>query len=209
MDDKLFIDKLSRPENWTTWKFQMERMQKAKGLWGMLIETDTLAADANALAQAEFTKWKERAFSMLVLNVNTPQLYLITSTQTPRVAWTTLKGHFERDALANKLSLKKKYFRCEMKEGDRLTEHLKQMKVLKDQLSAIGAVIEEEDQIVTLLGSLPSSYATIVTALETKIDNLTLQFVKQALINEEQKRVNGNSSGATTSGGASAMMGKC
>ena len=96
-----------------------------------------------------------------------------------------------------------------MKEGDRLTEHLKQMKVLKDQLSAIGAVIEKEDQIVTLLGSLPSSYATIVTALETKIDNLTLQFVKQALINEEQKRVNGNSSGATTSGGASAMMGKC
>ena len=58
------------------------------------------------------------------------------------------------------------------------------------------------------MGGLPSSYATIVTALETKIDNLTLQFVKQALINEEQKRVNGNdnSSGATTSGGASAMM---
>ena len=84
-----------------------------------------------------------------------------------------------------------------MKE-DRLTEHSKQMKVLTDQLSAIGAVIEEEDQIVTLLGSLPSSYATIVTTLETKIDNLTLQFVKQALINEEQKRINGNdnSSGA-------------
>lgn len=41
-----------------------------------------------------------------------------------------------------------------MKEGDRLTEHLKQMKEPTDQLSAIGAVIEEEDQIVTLLGSL-------------------------------------------------------
>ncbi|KAF0044773.1 hypothetical protein F2P81_003931 [Scophthalmus maximus] len=40
-----------------------------------------------------------------------------------------------------------------------------------------------------------------------KLDNLTLQFDQQALINEEQKRVNvnDNSSGATTSGGASAM----
>lgn len=85
------------------------------------------------------------------------------------------------------------------------------MKELTDQLGAIGAVIEEEDQIVTLLGSLPSSYATIVTALETKLDNFTLQFVQQALINEEQKRVSadgnygsGMSSG-TASGGASVM----
>lgn len=68
-----------------------------------------------------------------------------------------------------------------MKEGDHLSE---QMKKLTDQLSAIGAVIEEEDQIVTLLGSLPPGYATIVTALRTEIDNLTVQFVQQALINE-------------------------
>lgn len=153
----------------------------------MLTEEDTLAPDANAAAQDEFTKQREKAFSMLVLNVSTPQLYLITSCQTPKEVWTTLKGHFERDTLANKLFLKKNYFRCEMKEGDGLTEHLKQMKKLTDQLSAIGAVIEEENQIVTLLGSLPPSYATIVTALETKIDNLTLKFVQQALINEEQK----------------------
>lgn len=55
------------------------------------------------------------------------------------------------------------------------------MKELTDQLSAIGAVIEEEDQIVTLLGSLPPSYATIVLALETKIDNLTVQFYSTSI----------------------------
>ena len=91
-----------------------------------------------------------------------------------------------------------------MKEGESLTEHLKRMKELTDQLGAIGAVTEEEDQIVTLLGSLPSSYATIVTALETKMNDLTLQFVQQALINEEQKRVQtDDNSGGATSGGAS------
>lgn len=79
------------------------------------------------------------------------------------------------------------------------------MKELTDQLSAIEAVIEEEDQVVTLLGSLTPSYATIVTALEKKIDNLTLKFVQQALINEEQKRVNANDNSGGTSGGAAAM----
>ena len=204
MDDKLFIEKLSGPENWATWKFQMEHLLKAKGLWGLLTEEETLAAGANAEAQASYAKRREMAFSTLVLNVSTTLLYLITSCQTPKEAWTTLKGQFERNTLANKLFLKKKYFRCEMTDGSGLTEHLKQMKELTDKLSAIGAVIEEEDQIVTLLGSLPASYATVVTALETKIDNLTLTFVQQALINEEQKRVNDNSRGAT-SDGASAM----
>lgn len=206
MEDRLFIEKLSGPENWATWKFQMEHLMKAKGLWGMVMETDNVSEGANAQTRAEFEKRKEKAFSVLVLNVSTPQLYLITSCKTPKEAWDTLKGHFERDTLANKLFLKKKYFRCEMKEGESITEHLKRMKELTDQLGAIGAVIEEEDQIVTLLGSLPSSYATIVTALETKLDHLTLQFVQQALINEEQKRMSADGNyGGAASGGASAM----
>lgn len=52
---------------------------------------------------------------------------------------------------------------------------------------------------------MPPSYATIVTALETKINNLSLKFVQQALINEEQKRVNANDNSGGTSGGAATM----
>lgn len=65
-----------------------------------------------------------------------------------------LKGHYKRDTLANKLFLKKKYLQCEMKVGDCLTEHLRQMNALTDKQLEIGAVIEEEDPIFTLLGSL-------------------------------------------------------
>lgn len=41
---------------------------------------------------------------------------------------------------------------------------------------------------MTLLGSLPDSYSIIVTALETQKDPPTLEFVRQALMNEAQKR---------------------
>ena len=92
MEDKLFIDKLSRPENWAT-----------KGLWGIVMETEVLAADANANARAEFQRRKEKAFSVLVLNVSTPQLYLITSCQTPKEAWDTLRGHFEHQQAETQL----------------------------------------------------------------------------------------------------------
>ena len=87
-----------------------------------------------------------------MLAVSTSQLYLITSCEQPRNAWDTLRNHFERDTLANKLFLKKRYFRTEIKEGTSIETHLKYMKELTDKLAAIGPPIREEDQVITLLG---------------------------------------------------------
>ncbi len=57
------------------------------------------------------------------------------------------------------------------------------MKELTDRLAAIGAPIAEEDQVVTLLGSL--RYSTLVTALEARVDGISLNYVQQALAHEE------------------------
>ena len=64
--------------------------------------------------------------------------------------------------------------------------HIKTMKELTDRLAAIYAPIAEEDQVVTLLGSLPPSYSTLVTALEAR-GAITLSYVQQSLIREEQR----------------------
>jgi hypothetical protein len=76
----------------------------------------------------------------------------------------------------------------EMKEGTSVEAHLKSMKELTDKLAAIGAPISEEDQVVTLLGSVPHSYSTLVTALEARVDDVSLSYVQQALIHEERKK---------------------
>ena len=91
-----------------------------------------------------------------------------------------------RDTLVNKLMLKKQYFRMEMKKGSPIEAHIKAMKELTDKLAAIKAPISEEDQVLTLLGSLPSNYSTLVTALEAR-DAVSLSYVQQALIQEEQR----------------------
>ena len=95
-------------------------------------------------------------------------------------------NYFDRDTLANKLLLKKQYFRLEMKEGTSIEAHMKRMNELTDKLSALGAPIAEEDQVVTLLGSLPPSFQTLVTALEAR-DTVTLSHAQQLLIHEEKK----------------------
>ena len=107
------------------------------------------------------------------MSVNSSQLYHITSYEEPGRMWTALKNHFERNTSVNKLIFKKQYFRMEMAEGTPMEAHIKTMKELKDRLAAINAPIAKEDQVVTLLGSLPPSYSTLVTALEAR-DVVTL-----------------------------------
>ena len=186
-EEKWSIDKLDS-SNWLTWKFQIKHLLLAKGLWEQVEGTDVLAEDANDQARAEHTRRSRKAFSTIVMAVSTSQIYLITACENAKAAWDALRNHYERETLANKLFLKKKYFRMEMKEGTQIEAHLKQMTEITDRLAAIGAPIAEEDQVVTLLGSLPESYSTLVTALEAHVEDVSLNFVQQALIHEEQKR---------------------
>ena len=79
--------------------------------------------------------------------------------------------------MANKLFLKRQS----------IQDHLKSMKEIVDNPAAFGSAVAEEEQVVSLLISLPSSFATLVTALEAKGDELPLAFVYQGLINEEQE----------------------
>ena len=185
MDEKWVIDKLDG-SNWITWKFQMRHLLLAKGLWGYVDGSETLREDASAQQQADFRKASQKAFSTIVMAISTSQLYLITSVEEPKNAWDALRDHYERDTLANKLMLKKQYFRTEMKEGTSIENHIKHMKELTDKLAAIGAPISDEDKVVTLLGSLPRSYSTLVTALEAW-ENVSLSYVQQSLVHEEQK----------------------
>ena len=75
-----------------------------------------------------------------------------------------------------------------MKEGTSMELHLKHMKEITDKLAAIGAPISEEDQVVTLLGSVPPIYSALVTTLESRIDSVKLSYVQQALLHEERKQ---------------------
>ena len=136
----------------------MKHLLLAKELWGFIDGTEVIREGTTAVARTEHQKKAQKALSTLVMAISTSQLYLITSCEKPKDAWDALCNHFERSTLANKLMLKKEYFRMEMKENVSIEANLKKMKELTDKLAAIGAPISEEDQVVTLLGSLPSDY---------------------------------------------------
>ena len=77
-----------------------------------------------------------------------------------------------------------------MKKGTRISEHLRKIDELSDQLEAIRERVSEVLKVAVLLQSVQETYPTLVTALSARGDDeLTLVFVKQALLDEEQRRV--------------------
>ncbi len=109
--------------------------------------------------------------------------------------WSTRKFQMKHLLLAKGLgdiaegtrTLAAQYFLAEMEEGTKMETHLRQMKELTDRLAAIGAPVGEDDQVATLLGSLPEGYSTLVTALEAQVDDVQLDLVQQAVIGRRRK----------------------
>ena len=158
----------------------MKHLLMAKEVWEHVDSTVQPPGD-DAAAQARHNKAQQKAMATLVMGINSKLIYLVTSSATPKDLWDTVKAHFERNTMANKLFLKRQFFTTKMQEGQSVQDHLKCMKEVSDQLAALGSPVAEEEQVVALLISLPPSYATLVTAMEAKGDDL-LAFVQQALI---------------------------
>ncbi|TPX52978.1 hypothetical protein PhCBS80983_g06386 [Powellomyces hirtus] len=71
--------------------------------------------------------------------------------------------------------------RMVMEDGDGMLE----------QLGAIGAKVDSEGIITTLLYSLPQSFELLIVSLESRADDLTLEFLTARLLHEETCRSEG------------------
>ena len=62
------------------------------------------------------------------------------------------------------------------------------MKDIVDHLTAMNSPVSEEDQVMTLLASLPDSYGPLVITLGTQMTKLSWVLVHGAILDEESRR---------------------
>ena len=93
MEEQWSIEKLNG-SNWNTWKFQMKHLLMAKGLSSLVECSEVLASEAPVAAVALFQSRLHKALSIIVLAIDSSQLYLVTSCEEPKQARNALKNHF-------------------------------------------------------------------------------------------------------------------
>ena len=188
MSDKVVIEKLNG-ENYPTWKFKMELYLIKEGLWDVVNKEIPVKPEETWLTK------DGKARAAIGLRVADSQLGHIRKQTTAKAAWGALKDYHQKATLSNTVSLIRRLCSIRLHEGGNMEDHIHVMEDTMDQLAALSEAMEDKMAIAFLLSSLPESYATLITALETRPEgDLTLSLVKMKMV-EEYKRQSNHASG--------------
>lgn len=169
-----------------TWKFKMQMLLKGCDLWEVTNKKIKLDHCSTALGQATFKVKSCKTLAIICLAMEDSQLPLVCSVKSTYDAWSRQEGHYKKTSLANKLVLRRRLFSTMIKEDDGVLAHTKKLKTLSELLEAVGALVSENDLLITLLGSLSESYQFLITALASRLDKLTWELVTARLLHEAQ-----------------------
>ena len=91
--------------------------------------------------------------------------------------------------LPSKVNLLKRLCKAKLTEHGDVENHLAEMQNLINELASLGEPLAEHLSVVLFLSSLPDSYGTLITALETgPEEDLTTELVKGKLLEEFKRK---------------------
>ena len=181
--------------NYATWKLQSRMTLMKEGLWTIVNGTEVPPADgADEAVVTRYIARKDRALATIVLSIDPSLLYLLGEPKDAVEVWKQLESQFQKRNWSNKLILRRKLHSLQLKDGASMQDHIREMVELFNDLAVVGAPIDNEDQVVYLLASLPESYDTLVTALEANEKVPSMETVIDRLTYEERKAIERDSS---------------
>lgn len=186
MAEKVLLPPLNN-SNYSCWKMRMQMLLIRDDYW-FVVEKPKPEPVTPA-----WTKANQKALATIVLFIDDSQMNLVKDVSTARDAWLKLKNYHEKSSMTSRVSLLKRICNLnlieERTEEHGMEKHLFELEELFDRLQCAGQDLGSSLKIAMVLRSLPDSFDVLVTALETRKDeDLTMEVVKQKLLDEWQRR---------------------
>ncbi|GJV77975.1 retrotransposon protein, putative, ty1-copia subclass [Tanacetum coccineum] len=173
---KFDVEKFDGSNDFGLWRVKMRCLLIQHGWEAALDPFPETMADAEKTAALKTDVYK-KAHSALLLCLDNKVLREVNKEDSAAGVWIKLETLYMTKSLANKLYLKKKLFTFYMDSGKKLSEHIDEFNKLVGDLANIDVEIDDEDQALMLLTSLPSSYDNFVETLLYGRESLTLEDV--------------------------------
>ncbi|GJU53066.1 copia LTR rider [Tanacetum coccineum] len=184
---KFDVENFDGSNDFGLWRVKMRCLLIQHGWEAALDPFPETMADAEKTAALKTDVYK-KAHSALLLCLDNKVLREVNKEDSAAGVWLKLETLYMTKSLANKLYLKKKLFTFYMHSGKKLSEHIDEFNKLIGDLANIDVDIDDEDQALMLLTSLPSSYDNFVETLLYGRESLTLEDVLSSLNSRELKK---------------------
>ena len=112
---------------------------------------------------------------------------------------------YQNSSLTNRLYQKQRLYTFRMSDGTSIKDHLDAFNRIILDLQGLGVKIEEEDQALILLCSLPSNFENFVDTMLYGRTTISVNDVKDSILSKELKR---KVSGADESSGSGLFAGR-
>lgn len=129
-----------------------------------------------------------KAHSSLILSLGDEVIREVSDEAKNIGIWEKLDSIYMKKSLTNRLYLKKKLYTLQMEESKELKKHLDDYNRIILDLNVAGVKLDEEDQDIILLSSLPRVYEHFVDTTLYGKQTLTVTEINSTLNSEELQR---------------------
>lgn len=183
MAEKFLFHRLNH-QNYQTWKTRMEMLLKREELWFVVQDQKPEPVTP------EWSRADQKCAATIVLYIEDSQLHLVKDVATAKDAWNRIKDYHGRTTMTSRVALLKRICSLNLAEGGDMEQHLFALEDLFDRLASSGQPLEDSLKIAMIYRSLPESFGSLVTALESRpAADLTINIVQQKLLEEHQRRM--------------------
>ena len=124
--------------------------------------------------------------SWLYSSLNPKIMGQIIGYQTSHEAWMALEKIFSASSKARLMQLWLE-FQTNRKGIMSMMEYLLKVKIIADNLAAIGELISEKDQVLQILRRLGVDYSLIVASITAREDDISIHLIHNILLIHEQR----------------------
>ncbi|KAG8491520.1 hypothetical protein CXB51_014863 [Gossypium anomalum] len=175
------IEKFDGETNFNLWQVRMMAILVQSGLKKVIT-----GKKPKNLNKIEWEELDEKALPAIQLCLANTVLQEVLMEKTSSALWKRLETLYATKSLANHLVLKQSLFTFRMNEGELLRDHISQFITLLNDLKNVEVHIDDEDQAMLLLCSLPLSYKSFRDALIYGRDKLSFEDVKGHLLSRDK-----------------------
>lgn len=178
------VEKLGE-DNFHTWKQKVELLLALRDLDEHL----TSKPPENAEELASWKKRDRKARAIIGLTISDEHLDHVRDIDTAADVWRAICNVFQRKTLLNRINSRRSFYTAKMREDEKMLQFVNRIRHLASDMKCMDIKVEEEDVAMAILCNLPERFNNLIVAIDTTIEDrdLTLEFVKSRLLQEEQR----------------------